>query len=76
MNCVSMVFTGGTDTLEEVAYFLDLVLVARCPRGSTDDVYGYHGAGRNLHRTGVMFARCLNGQQARIKLMLSLARNA
>ncbi len=54
---------------------IPVVLVSRCPRGSTDDVYGYYGAGRNLHRAGVIFARYLNGQKARIKLMLSLARS-
>ncbi len=52
-----------------------VVLVSRCPRGSTDEVYGYYGAGRNLHREGVIFARYLNGQKARIKLMLALARS-
>jgi L-asparaginase len=52
---------------------LTVVLVSRCPRGSTDDVYGYYGAGRNLREAGVLFARYLNGQKARIKLMLALA---
>lgn len=50
-----------------------VVLVSRCPRGITDDVYGYYGAGRNLHAAGVIFAPYLNGQKARIKLMLALA---
>jgi L-asparaginase len=36
-------------------------------------VYGYYGAGRNLHAAGVIFAPYLNGQKARIKLMLALA---
>ncbi len=53
---------------------IPVVLVSRCPRGSTEDVYGYYGAGRNLHRAGVIFARYLNGQKARIKLMLALGR--
>lgn len=50
-----------------------VVLVSRCPRGMTDDVYGYYGAGRTLHAAGVVFAKYLNGQKARIKLMLALA---
>ncbi len=52
---------------------IPVVLVSRCPRGVTDDVYGYYGAGRNLHAAGVIFAPYLNGQKARIKLMLALA---
>jgi L-asparaginase len=54
---------------------IPVVLVSRCPRGVTDDVYGYYGAGRNLHAAGVIFAPYLNGQKARIKLMLALAGN-
>jgi len=49
-----------------------VVLVSRCPRGMTDDVYGYYGAGRNLKQSGVIFANYLNGQKARIKLLLAL----
>jgi L-asparaginase len=60
--------------LEVLAQRIPVVLVSRCPRGSTDEVYGYYGAGRNLHKAGVIFARYLNGQKARIKLMLSLAK--
>lgn len=59
--------------LEVLRNDIPVVLVSRCPRGSTDEVYGYYGAGRNLHNAGVIFARYLNGQKARIKLMLSLA---
>ena len=59
--------------VEAMAAGIPVVLVSRCPRGNTDDVYGYYGAGRNLHAAGVIFARYLNGQKARIKLMLALA---
>lgn len=55
---------------------IPVVLVSRCPRGTTDDVYGYYGAGRHLHGAGVIFARYLNGQKARIKLMLALTRSS
>ncbi|HEX3072167.1 MAG TPA: hypothetical protein VHP30_01015 [Ignavibacteriales bacterium] len=36
------------------------------------DVYGYPGAGKWLHKAGVIFTDYLNGQKARIKLMLAL----
>ena len=51
---------------------IPVVLVSRCPRGAADDVYSYYGAGRNLKKKGVIFAKYLNGQKARIKLMLAL----
>jgi L-asparaginase len=49
-----------------------VVLVSRCPAGETLDIYSYPGAGKHLHNIGVIFAEYLNGQKARIKLMLSL----
>lgn len=51
---------------------IPVVLVSRCPAGETLDVYGYPGAGKWLHKEGVMFAEFLNGQKARIKFMLCL----
>ena len=50
-----------------------VVLVSRCPAGETLDIYGYPGAGKWLHKLGVIFADYLNGQKARIKLMLALS---
>lgn len=59
-----------------IKYSLDkgipVVLVSRCPAGETLDIYGYPGAGKWLHQAGVIFADYLNGQKARIKLMLAL----
>ena len=49
-----------------------VVLVSRCPSGETLDVYSYPGAGKWLRQEGVIFANYLNGQKARIKLMLCL----
>lgn len=49
-----------------------VVLVSRCPAGETLDIYSYPGAGKHLHDIGVIFADYLNGQKARIKLMLAL----
>ncbi|MBI9072908.1 MAG: asparaginase [Melioribacteraceae bacterium] len=51
---------------------IPVVLVSRCPAGETLDVYGYPGAGKWLHQEGVIFTDYLNGQKARIKLMLAL----
>jgi L-asparaginase len=51
---------------------IPVVLVSRCPAGETLDIYGYPGAGKWLHKIGVIFSDYLNGQKARIKLMLAL----
>lgn len=51
---------------------IPVVLVSRCPAGETEDVYSYPGAGKHLHNIGVIFSDFLNGQKARIKLMLAL----
>ena len=51
---------------------IPVVLVSRCPSGETLDTYSYPGAGKWLHKEGVIFADYLNGQKARIKLMLCL----
>ncbi|MBU0558100.1 MAG: asparaginase, partial [Bacteroidetes bacterium] len=49
-----------------------VVLVSRCPAGETLDIYSYPGAGKWLKEAGVIFTDYLNGQKARIKLMLCL----
>jgi L-asparaginase len=51
---------------------IPVILVSRCPAGETEDIYSYSGAGKWLHNIGVIFAEYLNGQKARIKLMLAL----
>ena len=53
---------------------IPVVLVSRCPAGETDYIYSYPGAGRHLHDLGVIFSDYLNGQKARIKLMLALGK--
>lgn len=50
------------------------VLVSRCPAGETLDIYGYPGAGKWLKNLGVIFADYLNGQKARIKMMICLGK--
>lgn len=51
---------------------IPVVLVSRCPAGETLNIYSYPGAGKWLHKLGVIFAEYLNGQKARVKLMLAL----
>ncbi|HMU41932.1 MAG TPA: asparaginase [Ignavibacteriaceae bacterium] len=51
---------------------IPVVLTSRCPAGETDDIYSYPGAGKHLHNLGVIFSEYLNGQKARIKLMIVL----
>lgn len=51
---------------------IPVVLVSRCPAGETLDNYGYPGAGKWLKKLGVIFADYLNGQKARIKLIVCL----
>lgn len=50
-----------------------IVLVSRCPMGRVLDSYGYEGGGKGLRERGVILGGNLNGQKARIKLMLALA---
>ena len=53
---------------------IPVVLVSRCPAGETDYIYSYPGAGLHLHKLGVIFTDYLNGQKARIKMMLALTK--
>lgn len=70
-NVPPLAFDGIISVLKEG---IPIVLVSRCPVGATDDVYGYYGAGKNLRKAGVLFTKYLNGQKARIKLTLALAK--
>lgn len=49
-----------------------IVLVSRCFNGITQDVYGYDGGGKQLKEFGVIFSNGLNGQKARLKLLIAL----
>ncbi len=49
-----------------------VVLASRCPGGRVLDVYAYEGGAKKLLEAGVIPAGELNGQKARIKLMLAL----
>jgi L-asparaginase len=53
---------------------IPVVLASRCPTGRVLDTYAYEGSGRDLRRRGVIFGGSMNGQKARIRLMLALGR--
>ena len=50
-----------------------VVIASRCPSGRVWDPYGYPGACRSLDELGCLFAAGLNGQKARLRLMVTLA---
>ncbi|GAB7386236.1 asparaginase [Bacillaceae bacterium] len=52
---------------------IPVVLVSRCYQGAVQDVYGYPGGSRQLREMGVIFGGSLNGQKARIKLIVALS---
>jgi L-asparaginase len=56
-----------------VDHNIPVVIASRCPSGRVWDAYGYPGAYRSLVDLGCLFAEGLNGQKARIKLMVVLA---
>ena len=51
---------------------LPVVLVSRCFNGIAEGVYGYEGGGKSLEDAGVIFATGINGQKARLKLLIAL----
>ncbi|MGA8943014.1 MAG: asparaginase [Thermoactinomyces sp.] len=55
-----------------LAHHIPVVLVSRCFDGFVQGTYGYEGGGKQLKEMGVIFSNGINGQKARIKLMLAL----
>lgn len=51
---------------------IPIVLVSRAFNGITQDVYNYIGGGKQLKQSGIIFSNGLNGQKARIKLLVLL----
>ncbi|MBO8170668.1 MAG: asparaginase [Bacillaceae bacterium] len=51
---------------------IPVVMVSRCFNGFVQDTYGYEGGGKQLKELGVIFSNGLNGQKARIKLIVAL----
>lgn len=61
---------------EAVEKGVAVVIASRCQAGGIYDPYGYPGAYRDLSSAGVLFAHHLNGQKARIRLMVLLGSGA
>jgi L-asparaginase len=63
--------------LEGIDYALSkkipVIICSRCPSGRVLDTYGYIGGGKDLTKRGCILAPNLNGQKARIKLMIALS---
>lgn len=53
---------------------IKVVLVSRCFNGFVDSIYGYEGGGKQLKDLGVSFYHGINGQKARIQLMVELSK--
>ncbi|MBD3309469.1 asparaginase [candidate division KSB3 bacterium] len=51
---------------------IPIVLASRCPMGGVRSIYAYEGGSKQLETLGVILAGLLNGQKARIKLMVAL----
>ncbi|EAZ84026.1 asparaginase [Lysinibacillus fusiformis] len=51
---------------------IPVVLVSRCFNGIAEGVYGYIGGGKMLEDLGAIFATGINGQKARLKLLIGL----
>ncbi|MBM4762148.1 asparaginase [Bacillus sp. B15-48] len=51
---------------------IPVVIVSRAFNGIVQDTYAYAGGGKRLKEMGVIFANGLNGQKARIKLLIAL----
>ncbi|WP_034528246.1 asparaginase [Secundilactobacillus oryzae] len=64
-------------TLAAIQRLLDrnvpIVLVSRCYNGVAQDIYDYEGGGVGLKKMGVILCQGLNGQKARIKLLVGLS---
>jgi len=54
---------------------IPVVIASRCPSGRTLDSYGYVGGGKFLTDMGCIMSSSLNGQKARILLMLALSKS-
>lgn len=49
-----------------------IIMVSRCYNGYVQDLYGYEGGGKQLKDMGIVFCNELNGQKARMKLIVAL----
>ncbi len=64
-------------TLPGIQKILDddipIVLVSRCYNGVAQEIYDYEGGGIQLKKMGITLCQGLNGQKARIKLLVGLS---
>ncbi|AYF92274.1 asparaginase [Apilactobacillus bombintestini] len=64
-------------TLDSVKRLIDrkipVILVSRCINGVAQDIYAYEGGGIELEKMGLTICHGLNGQKARIKLIIGLS---
>jgi L-asparaginase len=58
-----------------ISFNIPVVITSRCPSGRVLNTYGYPGGGKDLANIGCIFAPNLNGQKARILLMIGLAQS-
>ncbi|MBS9338210.1 asparaginase [Fructobacillus sp. M2-14] len=69
----------GEDAARGVQELLDadipVVIVSRSFNGIAEPVYDYLGGGIQLEKSGAIFARAVNGQKARLKLLIGLENN-
>lgn len=64
------------DSIEQlIENNVPVVLVSRSFKGVVQPTYDYPGGGKQLKNAGVLFAKGLSGQKARIKLLLLLESN-
>ena len=52
---------------------IPVVIVSRCYEGRVFESYGYEGGGKDLRDKGAIFGDNMQGQKARIKLMVALS---
>lgn len=55
---------------EAISSKIPVVMTTRCPEGFAVGTYAYEGGGAGLESMGVIYGGDLNGQKARIKLMV------
>lgn len=55
---------------------IPVIICSRCPSGRVLDTYGYLGGGKYLTDMGCILAPSLNGQKARLLLMLAVVKSS
>lgn len=64
-------------SLEGIQYLIDknipIVVVSRCFNGIASGNYQYEGGGYELQKMGLIFSNGLNGQKARLKLIVAIS---